>query len=332
MSQSMNKILQQQLGATTCQPSCSTEHEGVARTEQLLSIWDGTDTGTRVLHSTLQQQSWPLALAPMGLRYLSLWKQWQGFLYWTLCIGVQAEGCCSCIFMQTWPQDTSSGEDAEYSCQQWALLWVYCSCTANCGFTPLWWPPTTGPGIGEGADFNPKLPSPHPGETGAVKHAHSPAHCKPMACTVWLAWAAGHLPLSDRKKFQASRCRPGLSLQQCVLHSGCPLKHWYSSAAPLAGLDTSEVSLAQSCLQWMWGRCTVLKMCREVLHQGHTCCLSCSVYHRTWLALPRTSELISSDRGRVKTQEIPGHNKKDTRPCCLVTSLLPVDRHQASKR
>lgn len=58
-----------------------------------------------------------------------------------------------------------------------------------------------------------------------------------------------HLPLSDRKKFQASRCRPGPSLQQCVLHSGCPLKHWYSSAAPLSGMDTSEVSLAQLCLQ-----------------------------------------------------------------------------------
>lgn len=63
-----------------------------------------------------------------------------------------------------------------------------------------------------------------------------------------------HLSLSAIKKFQASRCRPGLSLQQAVLHSGCLLQHQYSSAAPLGGLDTSEVSLAQSSLQSMTGQ------------------------------------------------------------------------------
>lgn len=51
-----------------------------------------------------------------------------------------------------------------------------------------------------------------------------------------------HLCLSAKRKFQTSRCRPRLSLQQGVLH--CLLKHWYSSAAPLGRLDTSEVSLA----------------------------------------------------------------------------------------
>lgn len=50
--------------------------------------------------------------------------------------------------------------------------------------------------------------------------------------------------MSQCQKKVSGKQQAGLSLQQGVLHSGCLLKHQYSSAAPLDGLDTSEVSLA----------------------------------------------------------------------------------------
>lgn len=163
------------------------------------------------------------------------------------------------------------------------------------------------PGMGEGADFNPKLPSPHSGETGAMKHAHSPAHCKPVACTVWLAWAA-RTPASE---FQVSRCRPGPSLQQCVFWSiGTALLHLLVGWTPQ---------------RWVWhspacSECGAGAQCwkcagREVLHQGHTHCLSCSVYHRTWLAAaskdlswsPVTEAMLTPRRSQDITKRTQGH-------------------------
>lgn len=123
-------------------PSCPTEHEGVARTEQLLLIWDGTDTGTRESCTAVSapcsgsngaEIPFPLeAMAGVPLLNFVYWdRSWRLLLLY-----LHADMATG--------HPTCSGKGAEYSCQQWALLWVYCSCTANCGFTPLWWPPTTG--------------------------------------------------------------------------------------------------------------------------------------------------------------------------------------------
>lgn len=210
------------------------------------------------------------------------------------------------------------GKGAECSCQQWALLEFTAPVLSavvlqHCGGLH------NRPGTGEGADFNPKLPSPHPGEQWNM---HSPQLTVNLHCG--LHELKEHLSLSA-KKFQASRCRPGLSLQQGVLHSGCFLKLWYSSAAPLGGLDTSEVKS----LHWMGGRCTVFKTCRKVLHQSHAHCLSCSIYHRMGLAAASkhlswslvTEAMLKPSRSQSITKTTQGH----------VVGRPPTCGHQANK-
>lgn len=136
----------------------------------------------------------------------------QCFFFQTLCVGITAEGCCSCSFMKSSPKDV-------LLCQEGCRVlgcrhrWPCFELTA-----PLLQSYTTvlvvtkRPGTGEAAGPKPKLPSPDP---GGRKCARAPQlAASPGPALNGLEELKLHLCLliAKQKKFWASMCRPGLSL------------------------------------------------------------------------------------------------------------------------
>lgn len=174
-------------------------------------------------------------------------------------------------------------------------LWFYTTVMAS----------SNRPGPGEGADFNPKLTSPQPRETEAMKHTHSPAHCKSVACTVWLAWAE-RTPVSQCHEVSGKqvqvRAEPPAGCSALWLFPEALVQLCCTSwrAGHLRGKVLLAVNVGQvHGIQNMQGRAAArphsLPFLQCLPQDVAGCCL-------------KTSELISSDRSNVTTQQIPGDN------------------------
>lgn len=87
--------------------------------------------------------------------------------------------------------------------------------------------------------FNPKPPSPHPGETGVMKHAHSPAYCKPMSA---LHELKEHLSLSAKSFRQAGAGQGRASSRVlCTLAVSCSI-----------GTALLHLSVGWTPQRWVW--------------------------------------------------------------------------------
>lgn len=182
------------------------------------------------------------------------------FLFWTLCVGIMAEGCCSCIFMKACPKDVPLHEGCRVRVPtQLALLWAYCSSAASCGLTLPWWSSATGLEL-EKQQTNACLPFPNPGEAGGMKRARYSTLPSSLQAhgLCWLGWGDS----TPKKSFRQAHAGQGWASSRVFCSLAASWSNEHSSAtAPLGGADTSVVTVRQSCLQWMWGRWPVLKVC-----------------------------------------------------------------------
>lgn len=262
------------------------------------------------------------------------------FLFWTLCVGIMAEGCCSCIFMKACPKDIPLHEGCRVHVPtQLALLWAYCSSAASCGLTLPWWSSATGLEL-EKQQTNACLPFPNPGEAGGMKRARYSTLPSSLQAhgLCWLGWGDS----TPKKSFRQAHAGQGWASSRVFCSLAASWSNEHSSAtAPLGGADTSVVTVRQSCLQWMWGRWPVLKVCvcvcGGVLHQDN--CRSCTVYHKTWLSAtwkdlswsPVTEATLEPSRPQDKTNMMWGHAVSDPLAACgwqarkrwVTTLLLP---------
>lgn len=174
---------------------------------------------------------------------------------------------------------TCLGKVQSTSCQQWALLCI----AASCGLRPLCWPPTTGVEREKDQTLIQSYPL-----LSQERQEWWNMHTPQLTASLWPALSGlqelkEHLCLSAKKvpgKQVQARAKPpagcsALWLSPEALVQLCCTSWW---AGHLRG-ESGTVPLAVKV-----GQVHSIENMQGLLHQGHTHCLSCSVYHRTWLA------------------------------------------------